>query len=285
MFLCLFCCTSFAQDSYFEEPDMNYFKAGTLLIGGHWNQFDPIFNQMNYDVLDQTGAYDLTGTLYADSTTFVSLSNYFGIGFNLNGIQCLMSASFRRTSQSSFYQLGFGMGFNQILHFSYKTGRPLVWFEGLINYNYLKHNTRLRSYDITQPPMMVIDGTQFPDLGLVSDGSYHLNVEFNKHIIEPVAAINFSLSKVIGLRFSAAYSLFLNGSNADLVLRFKPLPEDANGAKADQLTFNRKPENINIDGNSMTRNHLDLSKWNFNISFVLRILGEVSNESKTTTYF
>jgi hypothetical protein len=262
-----------SQDFYVEEPDENYLRSGTLIFGAHWNKFDPLFNELNFTINEQTGIYDLTGTIFRDSTEFVGRSNYFGLGFNINGLQCLTSFSFRRTSASNFYQIGFGMGFNQILHFSYKTGQPTVWFEGLVNYNFLKHNTRLRAYDIGLFSMMVIDDVQFPDLGFNTGGKYQLNVEMNRHIVEPVAALNFALGRAIGLRFAAAYSFFLNNNNADLLLRYRPLPEDNSGARSDKIVYNRNANNINVDGNAITQDPFDIRRWNFNVSIVLRMIG------------
>jgi hypothetical protein len=277
--------TAHSQAYYHEDPNDDYFKAGTLLFGAHWNKFDALFSEMSYDVFDQSGAYDFSGKLFADSTKFVGRSTFFGLGFNINGIQFLMSGSFRRTSQSNFYQLGFGAGFNHIIHFSDKTGQPLVWFEGLINYNFLKHNTRLRYYEITQPPMAIIDGTQFPDIGFVADGNYRLNVEFNRHMIEPVAAMNFALTKGIGLRFAAGYSFFLNSNNADLYLKYKPLSDDNSGAKPASMAFNRNIDNISVDGAQLSGNHLDLRKWNFNISLVFRMIGDADAMPTNPTNF
>jgi hypothetical protein len=272
--LCSLSFSGMAQDFYFDEPERDYVRSGTFMIGTHWNKFDPLFNELNFRIDEQSGLYDFTGTIYSDSTEFANRSNYFGLGFNINGVQCLMSGSFRRTSASNFYQLGFGMGFNQILHFSYKTGQPLIWFEGLINYNFLKHNTRLKRYDIGLFSMMIIDGVQFPDIGFNTDGTYRLNVEMNRHILEPVGALNFAVSRNIGIRFAAGYSFFLNGNNADLYLRYKPLAEDNSGAKADQIVFNRNIDNISIDGAKLTADHFDIRKWNFNISIVFRMIGE-----------
>lgn len=274
-----------SQDFYLDEHDRNFFNASTLLFGSHWNKFDPNFNVLNFDVLDQTGAYDMNGSIIADSSDFVQRGNYIGLGFNVNGVQCLISTAFRRSTLSNYFQVGFGMGFNQVLHFSYKTGQPLIWFEGLVNYNFFKHNTRLRYFEISQPPMMVIDGTQFPNIDVVTDGSYRLNVEFHKHIIEPVAAINFALTRGLGLRFAAGYSLFLNNDNADLTLRFRPVPEDNSGAKKEKMTFNRNIDNINTDGNALTGNHLDMRRWNFNVSLVIRMIGSAPSENEKRTNF
>jgi len=264
---------SFGQDFYIDEPDRDYLRAGTLMMGMHWNKFDPLFKELNFALEDQSGIYDLTGTIYSDSVNFANRSNFFGLGFNFNGVQCLASFSYRTSSASNFYQVGFGMGFNQILHFSYKTGQPLIWFEGLLNYNFLKHNTRLRRHDIGLFSMMIIDGVQFPDIGFNTDGKYQFNVEMNRHILEPVAALNFALTRYLGLRFSAAYSFFLNGNNADLILRYKPLSEDNSGAQADKIVFNRNVDHINIDGNKMGADHFDIGRWNFNVSLVLRMVG------------
>lgn len=260
------------QDFYVDEPNLNYFNSGTLLFGIHLNKFEPLFEQINYHVLDETGIYDLSGDIYTDSTNFVGRSTYFGLGFNVNGIQFLSSAAFRSTSASNYYQLGFGFGFNHIIHYSYKTGQPLVWIEGLINYNYLKHNTRLKYHETNLFPLMVIDGTPFPDIGQNIEGEYRLNIEFSKHMIEPIAALNFALTKSIGLRFAAAYSLFLNGSNSDLFLRFKPNTEDNSGAKSEKMPFNRNIDNLKIDGKALTANHFEVRNWNFNISLVFRLV-------------
>lgn len=274
IYICIISFSAVSQDFYFDEPERDYVRSGTLIFGMHWHKFDPLFNELNFRIDEETGLYDFTGTVYSDSVNFASRSNYFGVGFNINGLQCLMSASFRRTSASNFHQLSFGMGFNQILHFSYKTGQPLIWFEGLFNYSFLKHNTRLKRYDIGLYSMMVIDGVQFPDIGFNTDGTYQLNVEMTRHILEPIAALNFALTRNLGLRFAAGYSFFLNGNNADLYLRYKPLTEDNSGAKADKLVFNRNIDNINTDGNQLNNDHFDIRKWNFNISIVFRMVGE-----------
>ena len=271
-----------AQEIYHEDPNLEYFNSATMLFGVHINKFDPLFEALNFNVLDETGVYDLSGSLIADSTNFIGRGNYFGLGINVNGIQFLPSVSFRRSVASNFYQLGLGVGFNHIVHFSYKTGQPLIWFEGLVNYSYLKHNTRLKYYETNLFPLMVIDGTPFPDIGENIEGSYRLNVEFNKHIIEPVAAINFGLTKSIGLRFAVAYSFFLNGDNADLVLRFRPDAENTNGDKRARMSFNRNIDRVNLDGNAITQNHLDMRRWNFNISLVFR-LGSSQPMSTTGT--
>lgn len=275
----------FGQDFYIDEPEREYLQTGTLMFGMHWNKFDPLFKELNFFLEDETGIYDLTGTIFTDSVDFASRSNYFGLGLNINGVQCLASASFRTTSASNFYQLGFGMGFNQILHFSYKTGQPIVWFEGLLNYNYLRHNTRLRRYDIGLFSMMVIDGVQFPDIGQNTDGKYQFNVEMNRHILEPVAALNFALTRSIGIRFAAAYSFFLNGNNADLILRYKPLSDNNSGAQADKIVFNRNIDHINLDGNQMSADHFNIGRWNFNVSLVLRMVGSETTKRTNPNYY
>lgn len=276
----------FSQDQFFEEHDRSYFKSTTFLFGTHFNKYEPLFERLNFDIFDQSGAYDFTGVINADSTNFLRRSNYFGMGFNANGIQFLMSGGFRRTSILNVWNLGFGMGFNHVLHFSYKTGQPKVWFEGLLNYNYINNKIKLKSYDITQPPMAFIDDTQFPDIGIVVGGEYNLNVESNFHILEPVAALNFALSQGIALRFAAGYSLFLNRPKANFLLRFKPDPAENSLAKPDQLIFDKTPDKINLDFKQMDRFPLDLNRWNFNVSIVFRLFGEAEPQPETrTTYF
>jgi hypothetical protein len=270
--------TAQAQERYYDEFDRDYLQSGTFVIGANWNNFNPLFENLNFNIFDESGAYDFTGTLSVDSTEFVSRSNYFGLGFNSNGIQFLMSGGFRNSNVLNVFNLGFGLGFNQVLHFSYKTGQPKVWFEGLVNYNYLNSKIRLRRYDITQPPMAFINGSQFPDIGIVVGGTYALNIESQRHMIEPIAAFNFALTRSIGLRFAAGYSLFLNDSKSRFVLRFKPNPEENSLAEADALFFEKSAELINMDSRAFEVFPLELKRWNFNVSLVFRLFGSGNDE-------
>lgn len=262
-----------AQEQYYEDYDRTYLQSGTLMFGMHFNKFEPLFDKLNFNLLEESGAYDFTGVIDADSTNFIRRSNYFGLGFNINGIQFLMSGGFRRSSALNIFNLGFGIGFNHVLHFDYKSGQPKVWFEGLMNYNYMNSKMQLKSYTISQPPMAFFNGTQFPDIGIVVDGAYRLNIETQRHILEPVAALNFALSRAFGLRFAAAYSFFLNTSQANFLLRFSPNPQDNSLARPDKLVFDNALAKINLDNRRMDSFPLDMSRWNFNVSLVFRMLG------------
>ena len=268
----------FSQDSdqYYEDFDRTYLQSGTLLFGANWNRFEPLFDRLNFDIFEET-AYDFSGTIFADSTNFVSRSNYFGLGFNINGVQCLMSGGFRQSNTLNLFNLGFGMGFNHVLHFDYRTGQPKVWFEGLVNYNYINSRLTLRRLEVTQPPMAFFDGVQFPDIGIVVNGNYRLNVEAHYHLLEPVMAFNFALSKSFGLRFAAAYSLLLNQPNANFLLRFRPDPSDNSLAQAEEKTFEKTLDQINLDNRTMETFPLDLRRFNFNVWLVLRINGSGGN--------
>jgi hypothetical protein len=262
-----------AQEQYYEDYDRTYFQSGTLIIGMHFNKFEPLFAKLNFNVPEESGAYDFTGVIDADSTNFIRRSNYFGLGFNINGVQFLMSGGFRRSNALNIFNLGFGIGFNHVLHFDYMSGQPKVWFEGLLNYNYINSKILLKSYKITQPPMAFFNGTQFPDIGIVVDGTYKLNIESQRHILEPVAALNFALSRAFGLRFGAAYSFFLNPSQANFLLRFSPNPKDNSLARPDKLAFDNALAKINLDNRRMDSFPLNMSRWNFNVSLVFRLLG------------
>jgi hypothetical protein len=87
------------------------------------------------------------------------------------------------------------------------------------------------------------------------------------------------------LRFAVAYSFFLNGESADLVLRFRPDAENTNGDKPARMSFNRNIDRVNLDGNAITQNHLDMRRWNFNISLVLRLgSSQPMSPTETTIY-
>jgi len=268
---------SYAQEEqYYDDYDREYLQSGTLVFGAQFNKFDPLFQKLNFNIFDESGAYDFTGTMDADSTNFARRSNFVGLGFNISGIQFLMSSGWRRSSPLNYFHVGFGVGFNHVLHFSYKTSQPKVWFEGLLNYNYLNSNIRLKEYDITQPPMAFFDGTQFPDIGIVAEGKYRMNVETQRHIIEPIGAFNFALSRSLGLRFAVGYSLFLNSSESKFVLRFSPDPQDNSLAKADEMVFEKTIDQINLDNRRLDAFPLDMSRWNFNVSLVFRLIGSGS---------
>ncbi len=269
---------SHTQEQYYDDYDRDYLRAGTLLFGTHFNTFDPLFERLNFNIFDESGAYDFTGTIDADTTNFVGRSNFVGLGFNISGIQFLMSGGWRRSSPLRFFNLGFGVGFNHVLHFSYKTSQPKVWFEGLLNYNYLNSTLRLKQYDITQPPMAFFEGTQFPDIGIVVNGSYKMNIETQRHIIEPVGALNFALARGLGLRLAVGYSMFLNESQSKFVLRFSPDPQDNSLAEADEMVFDKSIEQINLDNRKMDAFPLELSRWNFNVSLVFRLVGNTDSE-------
>ncbi len=275
----------YGQYQYFDEHDRTFFNATTFLFGAHFNKFEPQFNALNYRLLEETSVYNFAGTLVADSTNFVRRSNFFGLGFNSNNIQFLISGGFRRSNPLRIFNFGFGLGFNQVLHFSYETGQPKVWFEGLLNYNYINSKIRLASFDITQPPMAYFNGTQFPDIPEVVGGKYHLSIDANHHIVEPVLALNFALTKSLGLRFAAGYSLLRFSSDPKLALRFRPDPaETSTNARADKLIFENTLEQINLDDKVMDRYPLDLKRWNFNVSLVLRMFPEKEASTRQEFY-
>jgi hypothetical protein len=139
-----FACAAHSQDFYVEEHNPDFFNSSTLFYGQQWRFNAPNFSMLNFNVIDINGAYDMIGALHQDSLQFLNRSHYIGFGFNLNNIQCLFTFGNTFTKPYNYYNAGFGMGFNQVLHFSYKTGRPLIWFEGLINYNFLKSNLRFK---------------------------------------------------------------------------------------------------------------------------------------------
>ena len=267
-----------SQEQYYDDYDRDYLQTGTFLFGAHFNNFDPLFDKLNFNIFDESGAYDFTGTIDADTTNFASRSNYLGFGFNISGVQFLMSGGWRRSSMLNFFNLGFGIGFNHVLHYSYKTSQPKIWFEGLMNYNYLNSTIRLKEYDITQPPMAFFNGTQFPDIGFVAQGTYRMNIESQRHIVEPVAALNFALSRSLGLRLAVGYSLFLNKSQSKFVLRFSPDPEDNSLADADELLLDKTIEQINLDNRSLDAFPLELNRWNFNVSLVFRLVVNSDSE-------
>lgn len=262
------------EEKYYDDYDREYLKSGTLLFGTHFNKFDPHFQKLNFDIFDESGAYDFTGSLDADTTSFARRSNFVGLGFNISGVQFLMSGGWRKSDPLHFFNLGFGVGFNHVLHFSYKTSQPKVWFEGLLNYNYVNSKIRLKEYDITQAPMAFFDGTQFPDIGMVANGKYRMNIESQRHIIEPIGAFNFALSRSLGLRFAVGYSIFLNASESRFLLHFTPDPQDNNLAEADQLIFDKSIDQINLDNRRMDAFPLDMKRWNFNVSVVFRLIGD-----------
>lgn len=203
-----FSVNSNAQYQFFEEHDRSFFKSTTLLFGSQFYGVNPAFEAMNYRLMEESSVYDFSGTMYGDSTNFARRSNFLGLGFNANNMQFLISGGFRRSTPLRMFHFGFGLGFNHVLHFSYKTGQPKVWFEGLLNYTYLNTKIRIKSYDVTQPPMAFFEGVQFPDIPEVVGGKYHFSIDSDRHIFEPVMALNFALSRGVGLRFSAAYMLF-----------------------------------------------------------------------------
>jgi hypothetical protein len=215
-----------SQNGFYEDFDRNYLKNGTFLFGLRYNQYKPNFDVLNYNVFEETGAYNFQDKIVADSTNFNPIMYQFGLGFPINDIQVLLSGGLAGTQPLQNYNLGIGLGFNHVVHFSYRTGQPRVWLEGLVNYSYVNNRIRLKTYEVNQPPMAFFDGVQFPDIGTVVGGMYKLNIESHSHLLEPVLALNFALSKKIGLRFAAAYSLLLNQRDPSFLLRFEPNEEE-----------------------------------------------------------
>jgi len=265
-----------AQEFYIEEADRSFFNSNTFFYGQQWRGITPSFKELNYELLEDNGFYDMSGTIYADSTTISSRSHFFGFGFNVNSLQCLISFGIRNTNPFSYYNVGFGLGFNQVMHFSYKTGRPLIWFEGLLNYNFLHNRIQLSSNSTDfGDPFANYEGSPFPSLDVAMiPGKYSLRLDSKRHIIEPVAALNIGLGKFLTLRGSVAYSVFLNKNNPELAVRFAPNSDEETELKRDKLAIAATPERINADGNAIGGFPIDINRFNFSVALVLRFGGE-----------
>lgn len=272
---------SSAQDFYIEEADRSFFNSSTFFYGQQWREVTPLFKELNYDALEQTGAYEMLGTIYADSTVISSRSHFFGFGFNLNAMQCLITFGIRNSNPFSQYNIGFGLGFNQVLHFSYKTGRPLIWFEGLLNYNFLNSSIQFSSYSTDfSTPFANFDGKAFPNNqdAVMTPGKYTLHLDSKRHLLEPVAALNIGLGKSLTLRGSVAYSLFLNKDIPEFAVRFAPNSNEESELKREKLSLSTKPDRINVDGNAISGFPIDINRFNCSVALVIR-LGNASNKS------
>lgn len=266
----LFYNTSSAQDQFYQDFNREYLRSGSLHMGFRYNKFNPRFDVLNYDIFEETGAYNFTDQLIADSTTFNPLMYQLGIGFPINDIQVLLSGGFAGGNPLNNFNFGLGLGFNYVVHFSYKSGLPTVWLDGFLNYSYINSRIRLKTYDINQPPMAFFDGEQFPDIGTVVGGTYKLNIESHNHVVEPVAGINVAINKKMNLRFSAAYSLLLNQGDPRFLLRFEPNEDENSLASKERKTFANNVEQINLDNKRMEGFPLEMSRWNFSVSVVFR---------------
>jgi hypothetical protein len=72
--------------------------------------------------------------------------------------------------------------------------------------------------------------------------------------------------------------MFLNESQSKFVLRFSPDPQDNSLAEADEMVFDKSIEQINLDNRKMDAFPLELSRWNFNVSLVFRLVGNTDSE-------